>query len=1074
MPGDGRAQPLVDQLTAPQSNVAVIGGDVHGNVIFGGDLRSPADHVLDFSTLVQAVTRGFVGRREVFAALEAFRAGSACGYFEIVADAGLGKSALAAEIARRYGALVFFASASRGLTRPGQLLTHLSSALITRYALPYDRLPARAGDDSTFVSRVLGEAAANAGAPVWIVVDALDEAEPPPPRANPLLLPTHLPAGAYFVITHRPTGRLFTQPDTPRVPYELRANAPQQEADIEEYLGLRATADGPVKSALARTRPPIAPETLINRLMAASRGNFMYVSYVLGDIEARNVDKTPLDLDRLPDGLQGYYEQFWSDMEQAKAEGWTDWKALYRPTIERLAVAAESVSATWIGAQIGRDPDEVRERALLRWARLLSAEGPAGQESWRVVHRSFADFLESKVNLAAAHRAVAEHYAGQRWNRWSDFDDYGLRHTPMHLAAAAAVEDDVGKRHALTSKLASLVLAPGYQQQYLTRLRDPNGFERLLDLALKTISLDAQASPRDVAEVALRLVAFRKEQRQAKPIFDLARNGEVEAAERRLDLFALDVDRAWYEALLLTIAWLGASRSPEKARALRDRVRKRLVTAPASAPLDLLRARVDVTLDGAALPALSLRQPPPPEEAQSIVLRLGASAVDRSLMGADVQLMNRREPVAGPKGYLAEEDGPDLVALAVAAPAFGESLLQQYVAMHAAYGYREYRQGSLWALLDAVLQHPSQEWVQAWVSALGAAVLAPNRGEFREGLGLATLALQVTASEPGAAETLERRRADAVHASETPPPMPLRGLVVDPVSDRHGDTWGTNRRRLAAVAEALSRVSGQQAAVRDVISRALALQWGFAGFNAPACLALAEAIEVASDVVSTSQALAGARTSAHNIQDATFCLRTTARVTAMMDRWWGAPPVGAFDAADAAGRLAGDPSSPEFAAVHVTGETYEDRDPVTTIPLPDEVFTLSTLAQLALAYQRPLDDFQRLNGESLLPVANVLPPGTRVNVPDPGLPPLLAARFAGRALAHPALSSEQQQTVIRKLVPVAAADATALDSVLARLVLASSSPDRAMLAGLVDLAARSEAEAPPDAALAAQLTAFMP
>jgi hypothetical protein len=250
----------------------------------------------------------------------------------------------------------------------------------------------------------------------------------------------------YVVVTHRRGGRLYTQPDNPRVPYELRADAPQQEADIEEYLRLRATAGGPVSSALARARPPIAVQAFIDRLKSASRGNFMYVGYVLGDIETRDADGAPLDLARLPDGLQGYYEQFWSDIEQAKAD-WSDWKALYRPTLERLAVAAESVSAEWIGAQIGRDPDEVRERALLRWVRLLSAEGPAGRESWRVVHRSFVDFLQSKVDLAAAHRAIAEHYAGQRWNRWLEFDDYGLRHTPLHLAAAAAAEDDVDKRH---------------------------------------------------------------------------------------------------------------------------------------------------------------------------------------------------------------------------------------------------------------------------------------------------------------------------------------------------------------------------------------------------------------------------------------------------------------------------------------------------------------------------------------------------------------------------------------------------------------------------------------------------
>jgi hypothetical protein len=1061
-------------LTAHRSNVAVIGGDVHGDLIFGGELRSPADDIIDFQPLIGSATRGFVGRRDVFTALETFRAGHTRGYFEIVAEAGLGKTALAAEIARRYDALAFFASEGRGLTQAKQFLTHTCAALITRYGLAHDHLPARAGDDATFLGRLLEEAAAKSNGPVWIVVDALDEAEPPPPRANPLLLPAHLPAHLYVVVTHRPQGRLWTQPDTPRVPCELRANTQEQEADIEEYVRRCATEDGPIKTALARTQPRVAPETFVQKLTVASRGNFMYVSYILSDIEARDPAATTLDLDRLPDGLQGYYEQFWSDMEQAKAEGWAEWKGLYRPVVERLAVAAESVSAEWLAAQIGRDADEVRERALLRWTRLLSRDDVNGEESWRVVHRSFADFLEQKVDLAAAHRAIASYYATARWNRWDEFDGYGVRHTPLHLAAAAAAEQDAAKRHALTATLASLVLAPGYQQRHLTELRDPNAFERALDLALRRISLDDLASAADVAEVALRLVAFRKEQRQPQPIFDLARDGDIEAAERRLDLFALEVDAAWYQALLLTIAWLGASRSPQKARALRDRVHKSLGAAPAGPTLDLLLARVGVTIDGTLAPTLSLPQPPTQEEAQALVRRLGSSSVDRSLTSApDYELMNLREPVGGSKGYLAEQDGPDLVAAALDAPALGEPLLKQYVALHAAYGYREYRQGSLWALLDAVLQHPSQEWVQAWVSALGAAVLAPNRGEFREALGLAALALQVTAGEPDAAEMLKGRRTAAVQASQVAEPLPPKHLTANPPARGQGDTWGTNRRRLAAVSEVLARVPGQQPAAPLVIELALRLPWGFAGFNAPACVALAEAIEVSTaDGGGVAQALAGALTSAHNIQDATFCARTTARVQALMARWWGASPADSFDVEDAAERLSRDPSGPEFAALHIVGQNYHDRDPMMTIPLPDELLTVATLTQLAAAYRRPLDDFLRLN--DAVKADNTLPAGTQVNVPDPGFPPVLATRFAARTIATPALPPERQERIIRALVPIAAADATALDLVLARLLLASRSQDRAKLKAVAELAARSEAEALPDAALSAQLTRFAP
>jgi hypothetical protein len=1069
------ADPLVAQLTAHQSNVAVIGGDVHGNVIFGGELRSPADSVLDFQQLIDSAARDFIGRREVFTALQAFQTGQACGYFEIVADAGLGKTALAAEIVRRYKAIPFFASASRGLTFARQFLTHLSAALITHYRLPYDHVPARGGDDSTFFASVLEQATGTTQDQIWIVVDALDEAEPPPRGANPLLLPAHLPTRAYVVVTHRPGGRLWTQPDTPRVSYELQADAREQEADVEEFVRRRATDDDTIKTALASVSPAVLPEQFVSRLVKASRGNFMYVSYVLGDITTRNAEGTLLDLERLPDGLQGYYERFWSDMQEAKAEGWADWKGLYRPIIERLAVAAEAVTAQWLGAEVGRDADEVRERALERWTRLLSHETVDGREVWRVVHQSFADFLEQKVDVAMAHRAIAARYATNLWNRWGEFDDYGLRHTPMHLAAAAGAEHDPAKRHTLTKTLASLVLSPGFQQTHLARFGDPNAFEHAVDLAVRHMALDDLATAGELAEVALRLVAFRKEQRRPEPIFELAREGNIEAAERRLDLFTLEVDATWYQALLLTIAWLGASRNPGLARALRNRVRTSVAAAPASPTLDLLLARVNAKLDSTPLPPLSLPPPPPRQIAQAIILRLGASTVDRSLMsGADMELMNRPEPT-GPKGYLAEEDGRDLVAVVHADESFGEPLLKQYVAMHAAYGYREYRQGSLWALLAAVLQHPSQEWTLAWVGALGAAVLAPNRGDFREGLGLAALALQGAAGSPGAAERLEGRRTDALRASETAEPLPPTNLVVDPPPRGQGDTWGTNRRRLAALAEALSRVPGHEADIHTLLERALKLEWGFAGFNAPARLALAEAIEVSShDLAWIADALGGARTSAHNIQDAVFCARTTARVQALAERWWGSPPVGAFNVEDAAGRLARDASGPEFAALHVIGQQYNDRDPGATIPLPSELLTAATPKQLAAVYERPLEEFYRLNSDRPLRRDDRLPPGTQVNVPDPGFAPLLAARFAARALADPLLSSDRQQRVIRALVPIAAADATALDLVLARLLLASHSEDLVMLDNLVALAALSETIAPPDAALGAQLTRFVP
>ncbi|AYG64445.1 hypothetical protein [Rhizobium jaguaris] len=1025
--------------------------------------------MLDFPELVEAASCAFVGREPVFARLDAFRAASVCGYFEVVADAGLGKTALAAEIARRNDALCFFANASRGLTAAEQFLTHLCATIIIRYGLKYDRLPSKAGEDATYLGRLLKEVAAKS-APVWIVVDGLDEAERPPTNANPLLLPTHLPHGVYVVVTHRPTGgHLLTQPNTPKASYEILWDAPDQKMAIETYLEQRVARDEQIKATLADLRPPLGADAFVERLKSASKGNFMYLSYVLADmISPREAGQPSLDLDKLPQGLQGYYEQFWSKMKEAQAEGWADWDTLYRPVIERLAVAAEAVTADWLGAQTGRDPQAITERALSRWTRLLGSERVGGVETWRVVHRSFADFLADKVNLRSANRAVGEHYTDRLSNKWTEWDNYGLRHAPQHLAAAAA---DPLARHVLTEKLVSLVLDAQYERQHLKRLRDPNAFERVLELALRTAAHDDGLSPILLAEVALRVVAFGKEQRRAQPVFDLAVQGDVDGAERRLDLFALEMDAAWYQALLLTIAWLGASKNIEGARGLRDRTRKAIAIAPPSPVLQCLSQWVDAAIDKTPVPVTSLPPPPPLEEARSIVARLTDSAVDRSLLaGADIELFASREMMAGSKGYLAELDGPDLVALTAADPGLGEPLLQQYVALHAAYGYREYRQGSLWALLDAVLQHPRVEWVRSWVPALGAAALAPNRGEFRESLGITTLALRRLAGEAGAVEQLDQALSQAVDAVGT------TDVIAAGAGRRgQGDTWGTHRRRLSAFAEAFSRLPGGRATSATLITRALGLRYGFAGFNAPACTALAEAIEISSpDFGWIAQALAAARSSAHNIQDSTFCARTTARVNAMASRWWGAPAVGAFDVVDLAERLAVDPSAPDFAAQHKVGETYADRDPQFTIPLSDKLLNATSLTQLAEVYQRPLEDFRRLNIDQGWDAEQPLPQGTLVNIPDPGFPPLIAARFVARALADPSLSPEEQQATIRILVPIAAAEATVLDTVLSRFFLAAGAQDQDVLAALTELAKGSQATSAPDLELQVRLTAFIP
>ena len=66
---------------------------------------------------------------------------------------------------------------------------------------------------------------------------------------------------------------------------------------------------------------------------------------------------------------------------------------------------------------------------------------------------------------------------------------------------------------------------------------------------------------------------------------------------------------------------------------------------------------------------------------------------------------------------------------------------------------------------------------------------------------------------------------------------------------------------------------------------------------------------------------------------------------------------------------------------------------------------------------------------------------TYVRVPDPRFASMLAAWFAARLLASKVLKPGERVASILRLVPIAASDRTALDTVLARLLLALAPAD---------------------------------
>jgi hypothetical protein len=189
----------------------------------------------------------------------------------------------------------------------------------------------------------------------------------------------------------------------------------------------------------------------------------------------------------------------------------------------------------------------------------------------------------------------------------------------------------------------------------------------------------------------------------------------------------------------------------------------------------------------------------------------------------------------------------------------------------------------------------------------------------------------------------------------------------------------------------------------------------------------------------------------------------------MIDTWWRTP-AGApltIDVEQVVPRFVADPSAPVFAARHVRGWAFGQRRPHDTHPLPEWARRIETVDQLAAAYRVSRSRILELN-PSLQSHEDALGPDTRV--PDPEFTPLLAARLSAAVLQDASLAPVDRVKLIQSLVPAAAANPTALDTVLARLLIAAGPLDASMIAKLAD-AVRAAAPAdrqPPDAALAAR------
>ena len=856
---------------------------------------------------------------------------------------------------------------------------------------------------------------------IVILVDSLDEALSFNSRAHiPELLgrARDLPPQVRFIATCRSNNpALFDLVCPPTL--DLIADAPVGQDEVLSY-------------AMARLKNVAEPgrSEAAQRVAASSKGNFLYAFHVLNRLLRPGTDFSNSGALELPDTLEGVYREF---LTRQLAKSQSRWNDVCRPLLGLIAVARGEGLKKQQLIGITELAEDTANDTLKAFGEFLV--GGDGDSPYRIYHQSFRDFLltdkDFNVYPAERHASIARYLHEEYGTSWATCDDvYALRYTALHWADAATISET--KREARTQSLIELTQNEKYQRRFERKLGDISSLKDYLHRSVHVAALNERAGMLPwLIRAPQGLFAFHRKYLYSDALAKLAADGGLTEAEARLRLFT-DIDEDWQVAARLILAWLANDRNPTAANQLHERV---AATATANPTLQRLIGHIAQALLGPADFPFTQLPPNSLQKGEQLVKRISGQAFDQELLQmVNPALLVTAGQVPGMEThpdhhYAAAEDAPILVGLSKQFGNDGTLLLDRYIDAHAGYNYVEYRNRSLWYVLTAVLNfHPSQAWVRSRVRRILVAALTGGAVDFRELLPFTAELLRQESTGPGAAPALDQLRTLAINTAGAL--RHTRGA---------DDSWGFHKRRLAGLMELSALLAKDRPGAEATLQKINELPLGFAGFQAPAWLRLADAL-LASGVGppgARDDALEAAVRSAHHIQDYHFCSRVTARCNAM--RRWHQANLSSDEVAETIERLAAAPAAPEFAADHFVGETYIHREPnssdVLSVKAAQEA---NTPPQLAEVFQRPVVDFRLLN--PAFAASEALAVGTRVNIPDPGFAPLLAVHLSARAMSDPSLE-DQRAVLIRSLVPVASANPTALDTVLSYLLIAVQPDD---------------------------------
>ncbi|MEH2360423.1 ATP-binding protein [Nostoc sp.] len=377
-------------------------------IITGNPINIPS-YPLEFEQIITAKNHNFVGREFVFAAINNFLNQYDRGYFTIIGDPGIGKSAILAHYVSQNPGVVYYNIEITGKNRVEEFLTTICTQLIeiaqnqdSKTCVERSRnnlttnFPDFTTEGSGFLSLLLQQISDKLYPEqrIIITIDGCDRIDinNQPRGSNIFYLPRYLPEKVYFILTRRPflTDKSGLLVENPAQSFDLSDDSEQNRADIQEYIksylneschSVDASAPSRRVGSVSEEKNPEDVSLNMKEPGFDDETNFMYVKEILSAINE----------DIYSPNLQLYYQNHLEKMNLATSKQQT--MALQ---VLNILVQEQSISIEAIAERLDEDEYEIKV-ILDKWREFLHLESIAGEIHYSIYHASFRDWLRRQI-----------------------------------------------------------------------------------------------------------------------------------------------------------------------------------------------------------------------------------------------------------------------------------------------------------------------------------------------------------------------------------------------------------------------------------------------------------------------------------------------------------------------------------------------------------------------------------------------------------------------------------------------------------------------------------------------------